>query len=229
MDAREHHRPGSVGVVGVFHTEVEAREVAARATSLGADPAGVRVGAEVDHYRAIRSEMQEEVGESWMSPQAGVAYPKEAAKGLTAASAVSAAIGALILLPFAALPISDLSLVVKLLVMAGIGAVLGLTIGSIVGPSVSVKRPNEGLAAERGVVVRVSPATEAIEQMMIEHAPIRIDRFVGEDLEVVQTEDLTADGGLLDEVQRNLTNPSMESDPGYAPPTDGDTARRPDR
>lgn len=211
---------GPSGVAGVFHTEDEARAVAHEAVALGIDPRNVRIDDPTDHYRAIRSEMQEEVGQSWVSPQAGVVYPKESAKGLAVVTPVAVAIGVLVMLPFAAVPVGDLALGWRLLIAAVVGAVLGGTIGAIVGPSIAVRRQNQGLAAERGVVVRVSPADEAVEQMMAEHDPIRIDRFVGEDLEVVQTEDLSAGTGLLDEVDRNLTNPRMEVDPGYEPGRD---------
>lgn len=213
----QQHGPGATGVVGVFHSDADAKKVAERAISLGIDPSNVRIGARDDHYRAIRSEMQEEMEQSWISPQFGVVYTKESAKTLTGVSLVAVVIGVVVMLPFAAVPIGDLELGWKLLIMAIVGAVLGITVGSIVGPAIGVKRPNEGLAADRGVVVRVSPANDAVEKMMATHDPIRIDRFDGEDLVVVKTEELSQGKGAVDEVKRNLANPKMESDPGYAP------------
>lgn len=217
------HGPGTTGVVGVFRSDTDAKKVAERAVSLGIDPANVRIGARDDHYRAIRGEMQDEMEQSWISPQFGVAYTKESAKSLAGVSIVAVIIGVVIMLPFAAVPIGGLALGWKLLIMAVVGAVLGITVGTIVGPAIGVKRPNEGLAADRGVVVRVSPAGEAVEKMMATHDPIRIDRFDGEDLEVVQTEELSEGKGMVDEVKRNLANPKMESDPGYAPGEDPDS------
>lgn len=220
----QHKGGGASGVAGVFHSRQEAESVAHEAVALGVDPLNVRIGGRVDEYRAIRSEMQEELEQSWISPQAGVVYPKESAKGLAAVTPVAVGIGILILLPFAAIPISDFAFGWRLLIMAAVGAALGFTVGLVVGPSIAVKRPNDALAAERGVVVRVSPADEIVEEMMATHDPIRLDRFVGEDLEVVETEDLSQGAGLVDEVDRNLSNPKMEADPGYRPEERGDDA-----
>ena len=135
---------------------------------------------------SITSEMREETREGFIVPTAGVAVTKEMAKGLRITVPLAAAIGALVLLPLSLIPWNDTHWWQRALLAAAIGSLSGATIGTIVGASLAVKGPNEPLAAERGVVLRIDSTDDQVIDLVRAEQPLRID-LVAEDGVTVRT------------------------------------------
>jgi hypothetical protein len=87
----------------------------------------VHVGDEADERWSLRAEQTEETDRSLMAPHAGAVLPKEAAKAVSLAIPIGAAIGALVILPFALIDIGGLSIWLRLFWAAVVGATLGAT------------------------------------------------------------------------------------------------------
>lgn len=168
----------SDALLGVYANEGAAEAAARAAQRSGATR--VRVAALGDVIASLDTEMQEEMTKSWASPQAFGVIPKEAAKGAAIGVPVAAAIGVLVVLPFAFLPIPGaltMGLWAKLLIAAIVGAVGGATVGFIAGAGFAAPGPAESMAAERGVTVRVDDGRPAVEQALRDAHPIRLDRL----------------------------------------------------
>jgi hypothetical protein len=174
----------------------------------------VHVGDEADERWSLRAEQTEETDRSLMAPHAGAILPKEAAKAVSLAIPMGAAIGALVILPFALIDIGGLSIWLRLFWAAVVGATLGGTVGYLVGAAMASKDPLEPGAAQRGTVVRVDGATPAVAAALAELAPIRIDRFGPDGVvrDVVATEEDRQPGGIAEEVAANVQR-EVDADP----------------
>lgn len=195
------------GLVGVYPSAETARRMADRLQGLGVDPAMIRVDSEKDVTTSLTAEMQEEVTESFVSPQVGVVYTKETVKAqmafgpplIVGCTVVTAAVSAFI-------TIGDLGVWGRLLIGAVCGAALGGTLMVLIVPALSVKNPQELSAADRGVTVRVGAFSPEIESAMVEAEPLRLDRLWDHDTPIgtVTTEEDTTDGGIIEEVAENF-------------------------
>ena len=164
-------------LLAVYPDEQKAKAAATAAQDAGASR--IRLGGRDDMIASLDSEMQEEMTQSWTSPQAFGVIPKEAAKGAAIGVPVAAIIGMVIALPFAFFPIPgdiSMSLWWKFLIAAIVGAVGGATVGFITGAGFSAMGPAEPMAAERGVTVRVDDGRPAVEVALRAAEPIRLDR-----------------------------------------------------
>ncbi|HVE47035.1 MAG TPA: hypothetical protein VNA57_09865 [Acidimicrobiales bacterium] len=193
-------------LVGVYESEAEAQKVARRAREAGASESDVRLGAREDEVVSLQAEMQEEMDQSWVSPQAGFAYSKESAKGLAMLMPLLALAGAVLALPLGLIPFGDIALWVRLVVAAFIGSVAGATIALIAGPSLGSTSPHRAMGAHRGTVVRVDGGSPEIARTMADAEPVRLDEISSDDSRVatVTTEEQRSDEGGVEQVARNL-------------------------
>lgn len=166
----------------------------------------IRAGDETDETTSLVAEMREETTESVVMPQAGILYPKEAAKATGLLGPLLAGAGALIALPLAFLLPDDIDLWLRLLIVVSCGAVFGGTVAVIVIPAMSVKNPDVPSAAQRGQVVRVARWAPEVETVMAEAHPLRLDRVGadGEPIGPVITEEAQTPGGITEETGRNF-------------------------
>lgn len=208
----------ATALIGVYRSEGEASAVAEHAVALGVRPAQVHVGEVDDQQLSLVAEMQEESKGSWGVPPVNISYPKEATKATSLATVLLVGAFVLLSLPFALIPFGDMVWWSRLILVVIVGALLGGTIAFIAGPALGLKRPDEPLAADRGVTVRVTTTSHEVAEMMASHHPIRLDRISGEDAHVVATEDLSKGRGIVDEVKRGAENPTQETLPGHRPP-----------
>jgi hypothetical protein len=167
--------------------------------------------------------MQQETDDAWVSPQVGVVYSKESAKGGSMMTVGFAVLGAIVFLPFGAIDFGGIPLALRLLLAAVIGALAGGAIGAVAGPALSVRRPNDPLGAEKGVTVRVPGASPDVERAMAEARPIRLDWLAdnGARLSTVTTEEQQRHGGTTEEVADHLRHPESDlrsaGEPGASP------------
>jgi hypothetical protein len=86
------------------------------------------------------------------------------------------AAGALVTLPLAFIgTFGDAMLWIRVAITAAIGALGGGTVGFIVGGGMAAKGPDEPLAAEQGVAVRVADARDEVVEALGDDEPIRLD------------------------------------------------------
>ncbi len=196
--------------LGVYKDREDAEAAAERAERAGVDESEIRIGDEADAKASFQAEMREEMEEAWLSPQAAFVATKEAAKGLSLAAPIGAAVGALITVPFAVMMSFGISaLWLRLLIAVGIGAMAGGTVGFIVGGGMAIKGPDEPLAAERGVTVRVPAAQEEVVAALEEEELIRLDTVApsGRKTSTVETEDERTSDGVVEDLKENVRQP----------------------
>ncbi|MGZ4709501.1 MAG: hypothetical protein ACXWBN_12230 [Acidimicrobiales bacterium] len=169
---------GSV-LLAVFESRVAADRAAESVARIGQDRGRIAIARPSDEVASVKAEMQDEMDESWTSPQAGVAYPKEAAKGLALLLPVCCVIGGLLIGPLGFIGMSGVALWLRLLVAASIGVLMGGTVALVAAPALAANRSDDHLAGERGVVVRVDGTRPDIVEALIASDPIRLDRRGG--------------------------------------------------
>lgn len=142
---------------------------------------------------------------SFVSPQAGIVYTKEAMKTGAWMMPVFIVVGVLVALPIAFMFQSDASTGVRVLAALGIGVAMGGTVALVL-MALGQKNPDEPMAAERGVTVRVPDDTEELRRVMIAAHPIRLDVVddEGRPIETIAEErDHSADPHTFDERQKH--------------------------
>jgi hypothetical protein len=170
-----------VALVGVYKDRRIAEQVADVLSSQpGAEHDAVRVSDAADLDLSLRAEMDAEVADSWGSPGLGAFMTGEMVRGALLFSAVLGGLGLALGTIFTALlgP-SALDFGERAALGAIVGTLFGGTVGTILGGGLAMKSPEDRLAAERGVTVRLEDPTEGSELIMAAHHPIRLDRISG--------------------------------------------------
>lgn len=204
-DQHEPAAPSSDVLVAVFAPD-QVDVVREELERQGCPPDAVHIGDDADERWSLRAEQTEETDRSLIAPHVGAILPKEAGKAVALAIPIGAAIGAVLIMPFAFIDVDGLGFGLRLFWAAVVGATLGGTVGYIVGASMASKDPLEPGAAQRGTVVRVDRATPELEAALAGLAPIRIDRFGPDGVvrELVTTEEDRQPGGIVEEVAANV-------------------------
>src|SRR3954470_14268916 len=133
----------ATALIGVYRTQEEAAAVVRSVREAGTPSDRIRTGHEDDFYASLQAEMNQETSDALLVPTAGFAHTKEAAKGAIALGIPIVVICTLVGLPFGFIHISGVPLWIRLLIAAGLGAVVGGTIAAIVGPAMAAKRSGE--------------------------------------------------------------------------------------
>jgi hypothetical protein len=160
-------------LVGVYDSEVVARAAARAAERAGADPADIRIDEDLDRVVSLEGEMREEMDKTIAGPGNVGPFTKEMTKGMSIGIIVGGAIGILLSLPFAAIDFG-MGVWARFVVVAAIGLFVGATAGWIIGGAFAARRPEDALAAERGVTLS-APDLPAVEEALSRTRPIRLD------------------------------------------------------
>jgi hypothetical protein len=160
----EDNQSSSHSIVAVFQNEAQAERVAADLASAGIGRDAVRIGDERDHITSLRSEMRHELNRSAPTHRAGAF-----------AVVAGTIIGALVGLPFALIPMDDLSWWARVLLTCGIGALAGAAIGFVAGGSLAMRGPGDELAAQRGVTLTVVGDIDTARPLILAQRPLRLD------------------------------------------------------
>ena len=167
-------------LLGVYRdrdeAEATARDLVERAAI---PPESLHVGDPADYELAIRAEMDAETSESVGSPGLGAFMTKEMFRGATVFALVLGGVGVVVgaVLGLVYPGASSWSAGERLLLGIVIGALFFGTVGALIGGGLAMKSPEDRLAAERGVPVRVDVVSPDAQQVMTEHDPIRLDRL----------------------------------------------------
>lgn len=191
--------------------------VHARLREAGVTDDEVRIDAPEDERTSLAAEVQEEVTESFVSPQVGVVYPKETVKAGLALGPPMVAVGAVLgaVLTVVVGP-GSWGVWLRTLVGAIAGALMAGSIAAIIIPAMAVKNPLDPPAAEAGVTLRLSRWSEDLERVLVESHPRRLDRLGGrgQPLGTVITEEQSAPGGIIEEVAENFDR-EVRADPEH--------------
>jgi hypothetical protein len=197
-------------LVGVYRDRRTAEEVAEALTEVGAEPGAVRV-ADAKDLEALHAEMEAEVAEGGF-PFLGAFMTREMVHGAVIFGLALGAIGLVIGLIFAAIvDFGPWGLTGRLVVGGVVGALFAGTVGTILGGGLGMKSPEDRPAAEQGVTVRVEDGSPKAEEVMAEHAPIRLDRIAGEsNTTTISTDGDPAITETLREFRDNVRDPRRQ-------------------
>ena len=176
-------------LVAVYADRATAERAGRAVQDAGVPPDHVHLDEDLDAVLSLQGEMHEELSGAWVVPNAGVAYPKEAARGLVLASMAGVALGILAAFPLALIDVGG-TYWVRWVVFAVVGGAFGATVALVVGPASSAPRPDALPAAARGSVVRIEDDTAEVRRVLVSHGPLRIDEVTpeGQPLDTVFTE-----------------------------------------
>ncbi|MGH9126156.1 MAG: hypothetical protein ACRDZ8_15745 [Acidimicrobiales bacterium] len=169
-------------IVAVFPSDAAAREAARAAVSAGADAATVGISQGQDERGMLMHEMQEEMDGATAGPLTA-AIPGPARKAMYGTVVLAGAIGAVVGLLVALIPLGSWALSWRLLAYGLIGAAAGATIGFIIGAGLGAPGPAVPTTSEGGVTVGVNaPADRArsAAEAMADQGAIRVDLFPAE-------------------------------------------------
>lgn len=199
----------------VYPSQDQADQARETLLQAGIAEADIRIDAASDHIASLRAEMHEELTRAWVVPNAGVAYTKESARGLAAATLIGSAIG-LAVAVVAAIPDVGSTYLTRLVVFALIGIAFGATVGLVAGPGLGSRRPDEPLAAERGVLLRVAHDSPELRTLLGDLDPIRMDEVRADDLPIAtvatEGEDRLAKD-TLEDLGEHLQGDDYHADP----------------
>ena len=135
-------------VIGAYDDHAHARRAAESARQAASGDARVRPPTKEDEVASLESEMREEVR------HVAGPFTKEVSKGILRTIPFTALAGAVILLPFGLIPVGDISLGIRLIVAAAVGATAGSVAGFVIGGGAEVSEKTPGaMAAEHGTLV----------------------------------------------------------------------------
>lgn len=163
-----------IRLVGVYESEGDARAAAAVARRVGAPEVSIRIERAVDRLASVQGEMREEMDHTVAGPGNVGPFTKEMGRGMVLGIVVGGVLGALVALPFAALEFGGFAWWARVLTVVVAGVLVGATAGWVIGGGFGARRPEEALAAERGVTLAV-PALPGMEEALAGTEPIRLD------------------------------------------------------
>jgi hypothetical protein len=203
------------GLIGVYPDAAAAEGVKAALADAGVPADAIRSAERADVEASLRAEMHDELENSFVSPQVGVAYPKETVKSSLVLGPIFVIVGGLIAFPFAFLSIGGASFWVRCFWVVLCGMAAGGAAAAIAIPALSVRSTGlEPAAAQRGTVLRVNRWSEEIEAAMTKGRPIRLDRVGANDypLGTVTTEEDREPGGAVEQTLSNIRT-ELHADP----------------
>ena len=181
-------------VLAVVRDERTAADVAREAARITGSTRGVQIGIGQDQVASLRAEMREEMSNTIVGPGNIGPFTKEMSKRMAWLVPACAAIGAVVALPLGLLPWPG-PLWIGLVIAAVVGAFGGATLGFVLGGGLGARGPDEAMAAEQGVTVRIRVRSERdaarVVAAVARHDPIRVDLVTstGEPEGVVTTEE----------------------------------------
>jgi hypothetical protein len=166
-------QPHACSLVAVFDSGSHARQAARQIEALGVPHDEIRVGDPLDALASVQGEMRQEASSVVAGPGTGP-ITKGAGRGILLGAVVGAVTGLAIALPFAALPLGDLSAGTRLSIVAAVGLVFGWFLGWYLGGTFGLDRPEEPLAASQGTTLAV-PDSDGARQVLVETGSLRVD------------------------------------------------------
>jgi hypothetical protein len=194
-------------LLGVYRdreeAEATARDLVERASI---PPETLHVGERADYERSIRAEMDAETVESVGSPGLGAFMTKEMFRGASIFALVLGGAGVVVgaLLGMVYSGASGWSTGDRVLLGIVIGALFFGTVGTLLGGGLAMKSPEDRLAAEHGVPVRVDDISPDARDIMSEHHPIRLDRLA--DTRRLETLETEGSQGLAETTSQFIAN-----------------------
>lgn len=203
MTTTEHHRLGRW--IAVYRDTADAQAAVDDVDEVEHGQAVVEIEPPGAADESLRAEMQAEVDDAWASPGIGVFLAAHQMRGAILFAALCGAVGTVLGLPIGLLLYGHSG---ELWVQLGIGALVGFLFGSVVGALLgggfAMQSPAHQPAAQRGIVVTVSPALPEAREALARHDPIRIDRIA--DAERVETPVTEQPSGLRETIEEFTAN-----------------------
>jgi hypothetical protein len=228
MDAQ--HRRSKHDLLAVYADPGGARVAAARLRDAGIASNAIAAAEPRDHDLSLRAEMRDELTSSWISPQASFIMTKEGTRGFVVLLVMLNAVAVAVATPFAFIEFGGLAFWGRWLIVVGSVVAMVSVIALVVGPALGSRRPDDPLAAHRGITLRVAADGDDVVEILKASGPIRIDAVTRDNRPlgpIATEEDHGQPSSLADEAARAAgdlaTNVSTDdvhpADPtGVAPP-----------
>jgi hypothetical protein len=204
-------RSGSNHLVAVFPDRRAADEARESLVHLGVADADVLIGDNDDHVASLRAEMQSEVSDGLVTLPFVVT--RRGVRGFITVATITTFAALLLALPLALIDIGG-EYWVRYLFIAAFLTLLGSVYSLVIGFGMGMNRPEEAMAAERGVTLQAPSTPEARADLERRH-PIRLDEVdaTGEPVRVVESEG-EGDGAERGGIRENLTTDDFSPPPG---------------
>lgn len=204
-------RSGSNHLVAVFPDRRAADEARESLVHLGIADGDVLIGGADDHVASLRAEMQSEVSDGLVTLPFVVT--RRGVRGFVAVASIATFVALLLALPLALIDIGG-EYWVRYLFIAAFLAFLGSVYALVIGFGMGMNRPDEAMAAERGVTLQAPSTPEARADLERRH-PIRLDEVdaTGEPVRVVDSEG-EGDGAVRGGIRENLKTDDYSPPPG---------------
>jgi len=168
-------------LLAVYDDPAAARAASARLREAGFTSNAVAVAESRDHDLALQAEMRDELTSSWISPQASFIMTKEGTRGFVLVLLLLNAVAIAAATPFAFIEFGGLSFWARWFIVVGCVVAMVSVIALVVGPAVGSRRPDEPLAAHRGITLRVAANSDEAVEILKASGPIRIDAVTRDD------------------------------------------------
>jgi hypothetical protein len=211
MSSSMRRRGGSNQLVAVFNDRRAATEARESLLRLGIGSDEVLIGDTDARVASLRAEMQSEVADGiatlpFVATRRGV-------HGFFTVAALTTLAALLLAIPLALIDIGG-EYWMRYLFIAAFLALLGWVYSLVVGFGMGMNRPDEEMAAERGVTLQAPSTPEARIELAQRH-PIRLDEVdaTGEPVRVIESEG-EGDGAVRGGIRENLTTDDYSPPPG---------------
>jgi hypothetical protein len=206
-------RSGSNHLVAVFPDRRAADEAREALVHLGIADDDVVIGDSDDHVASLRAEMRGELSGGVKSALPFIPT-RRGARGFGAVAAIGTVIALVAAVPLAFIDIGG-AYWVRYLFIAAFLCLLAWVYAVVIGTGMGVNRPEEQMAAERGVTLQAPSTPEARADLERRH-PIRLDEVdaTGEPVRVVAQDAGEGDGAARGGVRENITTDDFSPPPG---------------
>lgn len=194
---------GSNHLVAVFADRARALDVRRSLLDRGFRETDLRLDDADDRVSSLEAEMQSEMSEGLVSPLPLVTTNR-GMRGFAATAALGVVVALALAVPLAFIDIG-LAYWGRYIIIAAFLILLAGTIALVIGPGMGVNRPDEAMAAERGVTLQ-APNTDAARRALLAGRPIRLDEVdaTGLPVQAIATGPGEGDGAVSGGLVENL-------------------------
>jgi hypothetical protein len=206
-------RSGSNHLVAVFDDRQAANEARESLLRLGLAEGDVLIGGSDDHVASLRAEMRGELS-GGVKSALPLIPTRRGARGFGAVAGIGTVIALVAAVPLAFIDIGG-EYWMRYIFIAAFLTLLACVYAVVIGTGMGVNRPEEQMAAERGVTLQAPNTPQARAELERRH-PIRLDEVdaTGEPVRVVAQDAGEGDGAERGGVRENITTDDFSPPPG---------------
>jgi membrane protein YdbS with pleckstrin-like domain len=191
-------------LLAVMPDTESAERLAQRLRDEGVSADSIHVDDARDDADALRAEMAAEMNDAVVAPQAVFIASKEGVRGTALFTLIGSIVALIVTVPIAFIDVG-LNYWARFVIEASFLIFMVFLIAYVLGGAWAWN-PEQKMAAERGVVLRIRETSPRITDLVIEAGPIRVDEVAadGAPLSTVHTEGSDADEQMMPKVEDTI-------------------------